>query len=123
MNDLIVEKFSTYPGDAKVLAYRLRDLLYEVASSEGIDHIEESLKWGEPCFKAKDGSPIRMDWKARSPENFYIFFICSTKLIDTFKEIYGEHLEFEGNRAIVLKISDELPMILLKHCEIGRAHV
>lgn len=116
MSDLIAQKFNTYPEEAANLAFRLKDLLYEVATNEKIDIIEESFKWGEPCFKAPDGSPVRMDWKEKSPENFYIFFICSTKLIETFKELYRDILEFEGNRAIVLKISDQQPTIILKHC-------
>ncbi len=116
MNNLIDQRFNTYPQEVTELAFRMKALLYEVAEVEKINQIEESFKWGEPCFKAPDGSPIRMDWKEKTPENFYIFFICSTKLIETFKELYRHTLVFEGNRAIVLKISDEQPTIILKHC-------
>lgn len=112
----IDERFNTYPKTAKALAFRMKEILYEVAKDEKIDLIEESLKWGEPCFKAPDGSPIRMDWKEKTPDNFYIFFICSTTLIETFRELYRNTLEFEGNRAIILKISEEHPVNELKHC-------
>ncbi len=116
MSNLIDQRFKSYPEEVSDLAFQMKTLLYEVAEAEGIKHIEESFKWGEPSFKAPDGSPIRMDWKEKTPENFYIFFVCSTKLIETFKELYRHTLVFEGNRAIVLKISDEQPTNILKHC-------
>jgi len=116
MIDLVAEKFSSYPAQVEELAIRMKGLLYEVAAKEKIEPIEESLKWGEPCFKAPDGSPVRMDWKDSSPDKFYIFFICSTKLIATFKELYRDIFVFEGNRAIILEISDEQPTIAIKHC-------
>ena len=116
MSSLIDVKFETYPKSARDMAFRMKEMLYEVAKDEHIDQIEESLKWGEPCFKAPDGSPVRMDWKEKTPDKFYLFFICSTTLVETFKELYGHTLEFEGNRAIVLKIGEEEATIELKHC-------
>lgn len=116
MSNTIDEKFNTYPKNVSDLAFRMKEILYEVAKEEKIDQIEESFKWGEPCFKAPDGSPVRMDWKEKTPDNFYLFFICNTTLVETFKELYRNTLEFEGNRAIVLKISEEQPTIILKHC-------
>lgn len=116
MNDIITQKFNTYPDKATGMALQLKTLIYEVAKDEMIDHIEESLKWGEPCFKAPNGSPVRIDWKVKTPENIYIFFICSTTLIETFKELYKDILRFEGNRGIVLSLKEELPTNILKHC-------
>ena len=78
--------------------------------------LEESLKWWEPSYSAHSGSPVRMDWKQKSPDHYYLFFNCQTKLVDTFRELYGEKLEFEGNRAIVLTLSEPVPEAVIKSC-------
>lgn len=115
LNPLIRDKYNTYPLPMKALALEMRDLIYEVASGEGIADIEESLKWGEPCFKAPDGSPIRMDWKEKAPEVFNLYFICSTSLVETFKSLYGDALVFEGNRGIIID-PNHIPYNELRHC-------
>ena len=96
---------------------RLRQLVIGTASeTEGVDALEETLKWGEPAYLTKGGSTIRIDWKKRTPDKYAIYFICTTPLVETFKELYGEQLNFEDNRAIVFSESDELPVDALKHC-------
>ncbi len=95
----------------------LRELVLEVAEEESrIESLEETLKWGEPSYLTKHGSTIRMDWKAKSPNQYALYFQCSSSLVSTFKTIYRNEFTFEGNRAIVLKIDDELPELELKHC-------
>jgi hypothetical protein len=64
----------------------------------------------------KGGSTVRFDWKERTPQHYFIFFNCKTKLVDTFRELYSDDLEFEGNRAIVLTLSDPIPRAILQHC-------
>jgi hypothetical protein len=95
----------------------LYDLLLGCAQSEwnrGI--VEESLKWGEPSFKTKYGSPIRIDWKERSPEVICLYFNCNTILVETFRSVFSNDLKFEGKRAIVLDMNHELPMAALQAC-------
>ncbi len=52
----------------------------------------------------------------KSPNNYYLFFNCRTKLVDTFRELYGNTLNFEENRAIKLKLSEPLPKKSIKNC-------
>ncbi|VAW13193.1 hypothetical protein MNBD_BACTEROID05-677, partial [hydrothermal vent metagenome] len=95
----------------------LRQLVLDTASEiEGITSLEETLKWGEPSYIAKGGSTIRMDWKESNPDQYALYFNCKTKLVDTFKELYGNEFKFEGNRAILFNENDELPVDELKHC-------
>lgn len=95
----------------------LRNLIYQVATeSDDIAEVEETLKWGEPSYITKNGSTLRMDWKESSPENYALYFHCQTKLVDTFKELYRDLFRFEGNRAIVLKVKDEVPVDEIKNC-------
>jgi hypothetical protein len=56
-----------------------------------------------------------MDWKPKTPQHFYLFFHCQTKLVDTFRELYSDTLVFEGNRAIILNLKALFPEPQLKH--------
>lgn len=113
----VVEVFNNYPASMRKKLMFLRQLVLETASeTEGVGEVEETLKWGEPSYLAKGGSTIRMDWKSASPDQYAMYFNCKTKLVDTFKEIYGDRLKFEGNRAIIFSEQDEVPTDVLKHC-------
>ena len=104
----IQEKFDSYPDHVRELMLGLRDLILDVASKEGA--VSESLKWGEPSYASKDGTPIRIDWKEKSPEQYAMYFNCQSKMIPTVREIFGDLFEYEGTRAIVFRVDDdELP--------------
>lgn len=119
MDKAVKSHFESYPEGVRVRLEELRILVLEVASELELGEVEESLKWGEPSYSVKTGSPVRMDWKSKSPNNFYLFFNCQTRLVDTFRELYGEVLEFQGNRAIVLRLSEPMPEAI-RHClELG----
>ena len=57
-----------------------------------------------------------MDWKDSKPDEYAMYFHCQTKLVDTFKELYGDKFEFEGNRAIVFGRDEKIAENELKHC-------
>ena len=119
MTDVIQNKFSQYPPNISTALNALRELIYSLVDELELGDIEETLKWGEPSFKVKTGSPIRLDWKTATPDNYYLFFNCQTKLVDTFRELYTDVLAFQGNRAIVLNINETTPpsaTLALKHC-------
>ncbi|PYF83200.1 uncharacterized protein DUF1801 [Marinomonas alcarazii] len=116
MNKAVTDRFAEYPEDVRIRLEELRSLVLLVASDLALGEVEESLKWGEPSYSVKTGSPIRMDWKLKSPDHYGLFFHCQTKLVDTFRELYGEVLDFQGNRAIVLSLSKPLPKVAIKHC-------
>jgi len=112
----VLSKMEFYPEKAKSFAIHIRNLIYVTAKLEGIEIVEETLKWGEPSFKSTKGTPIRIDWKEKTPDKFYIFFNCQTLMIETCKELYNSNLVFEGNRAIVLNLHEEPPKQILQHC-------
>jgi len=114
MNKLVKNRFDEYPEHVRLRLEELRALILKLSSNLG--EVEESLKWGEPSYSVKTGSPIRIDWKLKSPNNYYVFFNCQTKLIDTFRELHNDALKFQGNRAIVLHIDEPLPESVLSHC-------
>ena len=113
----VAEIFNAYPKHIRTKLMFLRQLIFETASeTQGVDEVEETVKWGEPSYLVKGGSTIRMDWKSSNPKQYAMYFHCKTKLIDTFKEIYGDRFKFAGNRAIIFNENSEIPVEELKHC-------
>lgn len=95
----------------------LRQLVHETAREmEGITELEETLKWGEPSFLTKHGSTLRMDWKMRAPEQYAVYFKCTSKLVPTFKKVFDDLFKYEKDRAIVFDMNDKVPDAKLKQC-------
>ena len=116
-NPKVLKKFQSYPKEMRLKLLRLRQLILDVAlKNKEIGELEETLKWGEPSYLTDDGSTVRIDWKESNPEKYAIYFNCNTKLISTFKEIYSDKFNFEGDRAIVFHKNDKVPEKELKHC-------
>jgi Domain of unknown function (DU1801) len=113
----VAEVFNNYLGHIRQKLIFLRQLVLDTASERtGVGILEESLKWGEPSYLTKGGSTIRMDWKKSKPDRYALYFNCQTKLVGTFKEVFGDRLKFEGNRAIVFYQNDEIPIDEVKRC-------
>ena len=116
-NSAVAGVFDNYPAEIQSEMIALRQLIIDTASeTEGVEALEETLKWGEPSYLTKGGSTIRIDWKPSNPNEYAMYFNCKSKLVDTFKELYKEELTFDGNRAIVLKTGIAIPVNELKHC-------
>ncbi len=114
---IVKDKFENYPKDAKEKLMHLRNLIIETANElETITKLEETLKWGEPSYIARKGSTIRINWSAKNPNQYGIYFQCTSKLIPTFKLMYQNVFEFEGSRAIIFQLDEQLPTVELKKC-------
>lgn len=116
MKSEVQEKFDSYPEHIIPHMLQLRTIMYNVAENNNLGEVEETLKWGEPSYLVKNGSAVRMDWKSKNPREYFLFFHCHTTLVDTFRELYSNSLEFQGNRAISLKVNAELPERTIRHC-------
>lgn len=109
--------FKQYPEHIQSKLLILRQLIMDTAKEiENLNHVEETIKWGEPSYITKKGSTIRIGWKQSRPDQYAMYFNCNTKLIDTFKEVYKELFNYEGSRAIVFAVNDEIPINELKQC-------
>ena len=116
-NGKVADVFNRYPDPVKNKILRLRQLIIDTASDiEGLNELEETLKWNEPSYLTKKGSTIRIAWKPSAPTSYAIYFNCKTSLIETFKEVYGTVFNYEGNRAIVFEHSSTIPTEQLKQC-------
>lgn len=110
-------KFDQYPGHVRQKMNFLKDLVIETAQeTERIELLELTLKWGEPSFVTKKGSTLRMDWKAKAPDQYAMYFQCTSRLVETFRMVFGDTFTYEGNRALVFHLDQELPIPELKEC-------
>ena len=112
----VEQVFDKYPKSVLTKMLHLRKLILETANEIAhIQHIEETLKWGEPSYLVKKGSTIRIDWKKKSPNQYAMYFKCTSKLVPTFRTVYKNTFTFEGNRAIIFQLNDVLPETELKN--------
>lgn len=116
MDQSVKEKFESYPPKARNRLSEIRKIIFEIAEEKNLGDITEELKWGEPSYSSKTGSPVRIDWKLKYPNQVSVFVNCKTVLIETYKEIYGSTLQYAGNREIVLPLSEPLPLPELRGC-------
>lgn len=115
-SDLNVKrKFDGYPSVKREALLELRQLIFDIArelSSGG--SIIESLKWNQPSYAMKKGTPIRLD--TFGEDKIALFFHCQTHLIEQFREMFQGDLDFSKNRAIILDPTQPLPMDDLRVC-------
>ena len=114
------EVFDRYPAPARRKLLALRQLIFDTAAlTQGVGGLEETLKWGEPAYltsKSKIGSTVRIAYKANKPVQYAIYFNCQTTLVDNFRSLFPKDFQFEGNRAIVFKMDEEVAKQELIFC-------
>ena len=119
--DPAVEKaFNAFPPAVKEKLMLLRRLIYDVASeTDGVGPLTETLKWGQPSYltqMTKSGSTIRLGREKKTDGDFAIYFKCQTSLVPAFKQHYRNKFRFEGNRAILFNLDDQIPIPELSQC-------
>ena len=112
--------FNGYPAKLRSKLLRLRQLILDTAAvTEGVGPLEEALKWGEPAYltaQSKSGSTIRIDRLKSDDSRYAMYFNCNTSLVDTFRTLFPSGLDFQGNRAIVFDVDDDVPLEELSLC-------
>ncbi len=110
-------KFASYPDFVRDKMHILRALVHESASElPEITKLEETLKWGEPSFLTRNGSTLRIDWKPKNPDQYAVYFKCTSRLVETFKIVFGNLFDYEKNRAILFQLNQNVPTSELKKC-------
>ena len=112
--------FGAGTSDRHQAMLSMRSLIYEVAEElPQVRTIDQSLKWGQPSFEAvnpKTGSPIRIYAVKGSDTAYGLYFICTTTLVQQFRDRYGDELVFQENRAILLDTAKPFPREAIRHC-------
>jgi len=118
-NPEVITVFDRYSESVNDKLMMLRDLIYEVASTdETVGELEETLKWGQPSYltpNTKSGTTIRIDQVKNQPEQYAMYLNCQTTLIETFRQLYPD-FTYEGTRAIIFDVNDSVPQDALKDC-------
>lgn len=110
-------KIADYPDFVRSKMQFLRELVIKTAKEiPELKNLHETLKWGEPSFVTKHGSTLRMDWKKKTPDQYQMYFKCTSRLVETFKKKYGDFFEYENNRAIIFQLDQKISVSELKQC-------
>ena len=115
----VAAKFEAYPPAVRRKLLALREIVFRTAAATpGVGEIVETLKWGEPAYVTKDktGSTVRMDWKSKDPGHYAMYFHCQMNLVETFRALFPNDFRFEGNRALVFSMSEQVPAPALSVC-------
>ena len=119
-NPAVAAVFDRYPQALRGKLLLLRRLILDVAAqTPGVGELEETLKWGQPAYlttKSKSGSLVRIDQIKSQRGKYAMYFHCQTTLVDSFRAMYRDEFEFDGNRSIVFDVDDELPETELSCC-------
>ena len=112
--------FKAYPPGLRARLMALRELVFDTANrTAGVGRLSETLKWGQPSYltaESGSGTTVRIDRLKNRDDGYAIYFHCQSGLVDTFRTIYPDTFDYEGNRAIVLAAKDRLPAHALGHC-------
>ncbi len=110
--------YARFPAEARATLLGLRDLIFEVANeTDGVGRLTETLKWGEPSYlteESKSGTTIRLGCTRQGACALYVH--CQTTLVSQFREWFGDALEFEGNRAVLVPTGEPLLRDVLRQC-------
>jgi hypothetical protein len=116
----IAEIMHAYPKPVQAKLLELRRLIYKIAEeTEGVGTPEETVRWGQTSYltsASKSGSMIRMDRYRKEDSRCALYFLCQTTLVDSFKEMFGNRLAYEGNRAVILDVAGELNVRVISQC-------
>ncbi len=119
-NSAVKEVFDAYPVSVRVKLLVLRQLIFDTAAqAAGVGELEEALKWGEPAYltsQSKSGSTVRIAYSPKKPLRYAMYFNCQTNLVDTFRTMFPNDFQFEGNRAIVFDATAKVPKKELGFC-------
>ena len=110
--------FSAVPQPARETLLDLRALIADTAAEAEAGPLTETLKWGEPAYipPAKTGMAVRLSWKPATPDTVRLLVHCGTSLVEQWREHYGDTLDFEGRRALVLPAAGPIPTEAIRHC-------
>ncbi|MGG5372738.1 DUF1801 domain-containing protein [Enterococcus sp. AZ196] len=111
----VKRKFDGYSAEQKTALLEIRQLIFDISREVAPDEsLVENLKWNQPSYTAKKGTPIRLD--TFGDDNIAIFFHCQTHLIEQFREMFQDELTFSKNRAIIIDPDAPLPIENLRIC-------
>ena len=112
--------FAAYPPRLRAALLDLRRTIYETAETmEGVGDLVETLKWRQPAYlteRPKSGSTIRIDALKGRDDGYALFVHCQSRLLPTFRQLYPDAFDYDGNRAIRFSLDQAYDEAALRHC-------
>jgi len=112
----VEDAFNAFPPKERAALLHLRTLIFETAEeTEGVGPLDETLKWGQPAYltsRSRSGSTIRLGI-AKSGE-YAIYVHCQTTIMSDFRAVFEDQFRFDGNRAVLFSIEENVPEVPLK---------
>lgn len=110
MNQETKMAFNAYPIDLRKTLLSVRELIFTVAKTENAGPLEETLKWGSPAYLTvlRGGTTIRLE-KGLEDGIAAVRVHCQTPIVRSFKKIYGDQFQYDGDRGLLLDIYKPLP--------------
>lgn len=99
----VAAAFEAFPALKRKKLLRLRDLIFEVAKSDGrVGPLQETLKWGQPSYltaTTKSGTAIRL--ALTKTGECALFTHCQTSVMSDFRSQFPDAFAYEDNRALI----------------------
>ncbi|MFD3189817.1 DUF1801 domain-containing protein [Sedimentitalea sp. HM32M-2] len=111
--------FDRWPAAGRTVGYCLRDLIYRVSQETQTGPLQETLKCGQPAYLTAAtgaGTTVRIGYVADEPLACRIYVHCATTLVDGYRILFPDALNYAGNRAICLSETASLPREALRRC-------
>lgn len=119
-NSQVQAAFEEYHPTMRDRLLTLRKLIFEVAEeTEGVGKLEETLKWGQISYltpETKSGTTLRIDAIPDNPSQVGMFVHCQTTLVDSFRQMFADTLDFEGTRCVKFDANGNMPEEAIKDC-------
>ncbi len=104
MDERVYQAFQAFEEPIRERLLDLREVIYDVASTtDGVGHLEETLKWGEISYLNPAGTTLRIG-TVKGSDQLAMYVHCQTTIVDSLRE--STDLEFEGTRCIKLPEGD-----------------
>lgn len=115
----VADAFAAFPAGARAQLEALRALIFETAETEAVGPLTETLKWGEPAYlteATRTGSTLRLGTAKGAPDTCAIFVNCQTSLADQFRDIFGDVLDIQDHRAVLIPADAPLDRNVIGAC-------
>jgi len=105
--DRIAAAFDLPDEKARAGLLALRDLILETAGAlPDIGPVEEALRWGQPSYISRKGTPLRLG--VPKSGRFGLFVHCQSRVIPNYLERYPAWDRIEGTRALLFDRPDQI---------------
>ncbi len=108
--------YEAFPLDVRTRLMEVRALILEVAEKAGAGPLTETLKWGQPSYLTEAtgaGTTVRLGESAGMAA---LFVNCRTTLVDEYRTLFADILDFEGKREVRIPLEGDLPSGPLGTC-------